>query len=54
MKELSENQMEAISGGISDQAAMCGTLALFGGLFASNPASLITYLAAGAIIGCFG
>ena len=54
MKELNISQMEAIQGGLSDKAAMCGTIALFGGFFAETGVALICYVAAGALIGYFG
>ncbi len=56
MKELSVKQMEEIEGGglISDQAAICATIAVFGIFFAASGISAVLYVAAGAVAGCFG
>ena len=56
MKELNILQMEEMNGGglISDQAAICATIAVFGIFFAASGIAAVMYVAAGAVAGCFG
>lgn len=56
MNELNVLQMEEMNGGglISDQAAICGTIAIFGIFFAATAIAAVIYVGAAAVAGCLG